>query len=68
MITPTPPFAPSQLKRYNKRSLDHNKHAVAVESLLLLKSASAYSPTAVDPVQTKPGDLSQVRLRRTAPL
>ena len=68
MITPTPPFAPSQLKRYNKRSLDHNKHAVAVESLLLLKSAPAYSPAADDPVHTKPSDLSQVRLRRTAPL
>ena len=65
---PSPPFAPSQLKRYNKRSLDHNKHAVAAESLLLLKSASAHSPTAIDPVHTKPSDLSQVRLRRTVPL
>jgi hypothetical protein len=58
-----------QLKRYNKRGLEHNTHAVAAESLLLLKSAPALNPTetsaAVDPVhvpmRTEPSDLSQVR-------
>ena len=72
------PFSPLQLKRYNKQGLEHNTHAVAAESLLLLKSAPAHNPTemsaAVDavhvPIHIELSDLSQVRstLHLTAPL
>ena len=58
-----------QLKRYNKQGLEHNTHAVAAESLLLLKSAPGHIPTATSaavdpahvPMHAEPSDLSQVR-------
>ena len=65
---------PLQLKRYNQSRLDHDAHAVAAESLLLLKSSPPHNAAAmgaaVDPVHPKPSALSQVRATRhlSAPL
>ena len=65
-LTRSPPAL--QLKRYNKSRLDHDAHAVAAESLLLLKSSPPHNAAAmgaaVDPVHPKPSALSQVRATR----
>jgi len=65
---PAPRPPPLQLKRYNKSRLDHDAHAVAAESLLLLKSSPPHNAAAmgaaVDPVHPKPSALSQVRATR----